>query len=79
MSPTCMPCFSGGREQQDHDSNLEWANTSQDPISKILSTKRSGRLAQVVKCFHCNCEALNSNHSTTTKKRMTKCKHTIIY
>jgi hypothetical protein len=79
MSHTCKPSCSGGREQEDHDSNPAWTNTSQDPILKILSTKRAGRVAQLVKCLHCNCEALNSNNSTTTRKRITKCKHTNIY
>jgi hypothetical protein len=33
------PSYSGGRELEDCGSKLDWANTSKDPILKILNTK----------------------------------------
>jgi hypothetical protein len=30
----------GGRDQEDHSSKSAWANSSQDPISKIPNTKQ---------------------------------------
>jgi hypothetical protein len=35
----CNPSYSGGRDQEDHDSKPDWANSSPDPILKILNTK----------------------------------------
>jgi hypothetical protein len=32
--------YSGGREQEDYHSRPGWASSSQDPISKIPSTKK---------------------------------------
>jgi hypothetical protein len=34
------PSYSGGRDQEDHSSKPDWANSSQDPISKTPSTKK---------------------------------------
>jgi hypothetical protein len=36
---TCNPSYSGGRDQK-HGVKAAWANSSRDPISKILSTKK---------------------------------------
>jgi hypothetical protein len=34
--------YSGGRDQEGHDLKPSWANSSQDPISKILNTQNKG-------------------------------------
>jgi hypothetical protein len=34
VAHTCNPSYSGGREQEDHDSKPAQANSSGDPISK---------------------------------------------
>jgi hypothetical protein len=36
----CNPSYSGGRDQEDCGSKPAWANSSQDPTSKIPITKR---------------------------------------
>jgi hypothetical protein len=46
MAHTCNPSYSGGRDQEDHILKPARANSSQDPISKIPSTKRAGGVAQ---------------------------------
>jgi hypothetical protein len=48
---TCNPNYSGGRDQEDLGSKPVWANSSQDPIWKILNTKMDGEVAQVID--HC--------------------------
>jgi hypothetical protein len=45
----CNPSFSGGRNQGDHSLKPAQANSSQDRISKKLSQKRAGVVAQDVK------------------------------
>jgi tRNA G10 N-methylase Trm11 len=45
-----------------------WANSSQDPISKITRAKLTRGVAQVI----CQWEALSSNHSPTKKKKKKK-------
>jgi hypothetical protein len=42
------PSYSGGRDQEDRSLKPAWANSSGDPISKTLSTKRVGGVAQGV-------------------------------
>jgi hypothetical protein len=43
------PSYSGGRDQEDRGSKpAQAANGSQDPISKIPTTKRAGGVAQGV-------------------------------
>jgi hypothetical protein len=46
----CGSCYSGGRDQEDHCSKPEGANSQQDSISKKLIThkKRAGGVAQGV-------------------------------
>jgi hypothetical protein len=44
VAHACNPSYSGGRDQE--DLKPVWANSSQDPISKIPITKRAGRVAQ---------------------------------
>jgi hypothetical protein len=36
----CNPGYSGGRDQEDCSSKPAWANSSQDPISKISITEK---------------------------------------
>jgi hypothetical protein len=53
-----------------------WVNSSRDPISKILNTKRVDRMAQVVGCLLSKCEALSSSLNTTkTNKKTLEHKH----
>jgi hypothetical protein len=46
VAPAYNPSYSGGRDQEDHDSKPAWANSSRDPILKIRTTKRVGGMAQ---------------------------------
>jgi hypothetical protein len=48
VAHACNPSYSEGRDQEDRGSKPAWANSSQDPISKILNTKRVGGVAQGV-------------------------------
>jgi hypothetical protein len=48
MAHACNPSYSGRREQEDHSSKPAWANSLQNPISKIPNTKRAGGVAQGV-------------------------------
>jgi hypothetical protein len=43
---TYNPSYSGGRNQEDHDSKPAQASSSQDPSSKNSSQKRAGGVAQ---------------------------------
>jgi hypothetical protein len=46
VAHSCYPRYSGGRDQEDRSSEPAMANNSWDPISKIPSQKRAGRVAQ---------------------------------
>jgi hypothetical protein len=46
VAHACNPNYSGGRDQEDHGSKPAWANSSQDPIRKILHKNRAGGVAQ---------------------------------
>jgi hypothetical protein len=46
MAHACNPSYSGGRDEDDHGLKPVQANSLQDPISKILITKRAGEVAQ---------------------------------
>jgi hypothetical protein len=46
-----------------------WEHSSQGPIAKIFSTKRAGRVSQVVECLPREHEALNTTKTTTTTKK----------
>jgi hypothetical protein len=48
MAHAYNPSYSGGRDQEDYGSKPVWANSLQDPISKIPNTKRAGGVAQSV-------------------------------
>jgi hypothetical protein len=39
VAHTCNPSYSGGRDQEDHILKPARANSSRDPISKLLITK----------------------------------------
>jgi hypothetical protein len=46
VAHACDPSYSGGRDQEDHGSKPAWANSLQDPILKVLITKRADRVSQ---------------------------------
>jgi hypothetical protein len=46
VAHACNPSYSGGRDQEDRGSKPAWVNSSLDPNSKILNTKRAGGMAQ---------------------------------
>jgi hypothetical protein len=46
VAHACNPSYSGGRDQEDYSLKPAWANSLRDPISKISTTKRTGRVAQ---------------------------------
>jgi hypothetical protein len=46
----------------------DWANSSQDPISKIARAKWTGGVAQGVEHLLCKYEALSSNTGATKNK-----------
>jgi hypothetical protein len=47
----------------------DWANSLQDPISKITRAKWTGGVAQAVEGLLCKHEVLSSNHSSIKKKK----------
>jgi hypothetical protein len=56
--------------------SIKWGITVQailgkkcDPISRITRVKWTEGVAQAVECLLCTCEALNSNPSSTKKKK----------
>jgi hypothetical protein len=48
VTSTCNLSYSGGRDQENPGLKPVSINSSQDPISKILNTKRAVRVAQDV-------------------------------
>jgi hypothetical protein len=48
VAHSCNPSNSEGRDQEDHDLNPAWANSSRASISKKPFTKRADELAQGV-------------------------------
>jgi hypothetical protein len=56
------PSYSGGRDQEDHGSKSDWANSAQDPISKKPITKKGPVEWLIV-------QALSSSPSTAKKKK----------
>jgi hypothetical protein len=38
VAHACNPTDLEGRDQEDHGSKLAWANSLQDPVSKLLIT-----------------------------------------
>jgi hypothetical protein len=68
----CNPSYSRGRDQKNLGLRTAQANSSQGPISKILNThttKRAGRMAEVVKCLPSKGETLSSSPSTPPPQR----------
>jgi hypothetical protein len=43
--------YSGDRDQEDHSSKPALANSSQTPVSKIITQKRAARVTQEVECL----------------------------
>jgi hypothetical protein len=72
VTHTYNPSYSGGRVWEDHGSTPVQANSSQDPISKILNTpKKLGWWScSSAECLPSKCEALNSNPSSAKKKML---------
>jgi hypothetical protein len=62
----CNPNYLGGRDQEDHSLKPAWANSSQDPISEILNTKRVGGVALGV------CPEFISQYYKTKQKQKQK-------
>jgi hypothetical protein len=48
MAPALNPCYSGGRDQEDHGSKPARVNISGDLIMKKTFTKRSGGVVQIL-------------------------------
>jgi hypothetical protein len=63
----CNPSYLGGWDQEDCGSRPAWANSSQDPISKITRAKWTEGVAQVIQW-----EAQSSSPSPTKKKKKPK-------
>jgi hypothetical protein len=40
VAHACNPSYLGGRDQEDHSLKPAWANSSQDPVSKIPTSKK---------------------------------------
>jgi hypothetical protein len=61
--------YSGGEDEEDHNSKQAQSNSLQDPTLKISTQNRAGRLAQVAEYLLGKCEALSSNPSNVKKKK----------
>jgi hypothetical protein len=48
VAHSCNPSYAVGRDQEDRGLKPALANSSQDPVSKTLNTKRAGVVAQGV-------------------------------
>jgi hypothetical protein len=72
MAHTYNPSYLGGLGQENCSLRPSWANSLQDPISKITREKWTGGVTQAVQCLLCKCEALSINPSPTKKKRKKK-------
>jgi hypothetical protein len=62
-------CYPSYRDQEYSGSKPAWVNSSRDPISRILYTKKAGRGVQMVECLASKCEVQRSNPITATKKQ----------
>jgi hypothetical protein len=63
VAHTCNPSYLWGWDGEGCESGPAWANSSQDPVSKITRTKWTGGVAQVTEC-----KALSSHISPTKTK-----------
>jgi hypothetical protein len=71
VAHTSNPSYSRGRVQEDCGSKPARANSSQDPILKMLNTKkRAGRVAQEVQYLSIKCEALSSKPQYLQKTKL---------
>jgi hypothetical protein len=69
MAHVCDPSYLGGRDREDHGLRPAWANSLQDPISKITRAKWTRDLVQTIECLLCKCKALSSNPSPIKKTK----------
>jgi hypothetical protein len=63
------PSYLRGWDQEDQDLRLGLANSSQDPISKLIIAKWTGGVAQAIEHQLCKCEVLGSNPVPPKKKK----------
>jgi hypothetical protein len=67
MAHAYNPSHLGGLNQEDCGSGPAQANSSGNPISKIIRAKWTGGMAEEGQCLLCKYEALSSNLSLTKK------------
>jgi hypothetical protein len=60
VAHNCNPRNLGCRDQEDNSLKPTRANSSRDPISKLLNTKKGWQVAQSVDCLHNKRKALHS-------------------
>jgi hypothetical protein len=63
------PSYSGGRDRKDHGLKPAQANSSRDPISRKLITKKADGVTQVIECLPSKHEALSSKPQYYRKKK----------
>jgi hypothetical protein len=68
VTHACNPGYLGGFDQEGRSSKPAWANSSQDPISKITRVKWTRGMAHAVEHLLCKHKALSSNFSPTKKR-----------
>jgi hypothetical protein len=69
VSRACNPSYLGDWDREDQRLRPALANSSWDPISKIITAKWVGGVAQAVECLLCRHEALSLNPTLITKKK----------
>jgi hypothetical protein len=73
MAHACNPSFSGDRNEKNHRSRAAQAKGNRDHIWKILNTKKTGRVAQVVEGLPSKLEA-----PSTTKNKQKILHHNLL-
>jgi hypothetical protein len=68
VADACNPSFLGGWDGKSHGSRPGWANSLGDLMSKIIRTKWTGGMAQVVEYLLCKHKALSSKHQAHIKR-----------
>jgi hypothetical protein len=66
----CNLSYTGGRDREDGGLRPGWANSFQDPISKISNIKTDWIVDQLVECLPSKCEALSSNPNTAPQNEI---------